>query len=130
MIKFWLNGRVIPKPRPRVTRRGTYMPSNYIEWRNQQIAYLYDQDLIQQLQTPVSISVIFVGFLQGDADNVIGAIMDLLVEAKLIPDDSPKYVPKIVAEYQKSSKQKGAVVIIEDFKFQKFIKTELKHNKS
>ncbi|MGL4377913.1 MAG: DUF3102 domain-containing protein, partial [Microcoleaceae cyanobacterium] len=84
-IQFWLSGNVVPKARPRVTKRGTYLPKQYRGWRNQAEVEIYRQlcDLNLSIELPIpraNISLIFMGNHRknADLDNLAGACLDAL----------------------------------------------------
>lgn len=104
--EFWLEGRVVPKARPRFNGTRAYTKGNYAAWKNDAIKNLLSLNL-DSIEVPVSLSVIAVGFLRGDADNIVGSVMDALVQSGVLPNDTLSWVPKISLEYRKG--QKGVV---------------------
>ncbi len=79
------------KARPRVTRRGTYMPKSYMEWRRRFVALCNKDDLHRALVPgPLSIIVIVYtksGKMRPDLDNVGAACLDALQDAGVIEND-------------------------------------------
>ena len=97
LAELWLEGRVIPKKRARTFKQGkrtiTTLPDNYRKWKQSAIASLRKQSRYHRLnvEPPIEVYAWFLGFAAGDTDNLKGAIMDALVGAAIIPDDSPTY---------------------------------------
>ncbi len=79
------------KARPRVTRHGTYMPRPYQAWRGRFV------HLVQQTHgLPAPIADTFAlkltivtksGSMRPDLDNVAGAVLDALQDARVIAND-------------------------------------------
>ncbi len=93
VIKFWISGRGIGKARPRFDRRTSraYLPGNYKQWKK----HAYDSVLaanLPELPKPCEIFCYFVNFLSSDSDNLSGAVMDAMQDAKVIDGDSSSYV--------------------------------------
>ena len=72
------------KPRPKVTRRGTYMPREYQDWKatirhalDHQIEERFSQRATLYGKAPVAVWMI-VAATRGDADNAAGGLMDAL----------------------------------------------------
>jgi len=121
-IQFWISGNVVPKARPRVTRRGTYLPKQYRGWRNQAEVEIYRQlcDLNLSIKLPIpraNISLIFMGNHRknADLDNLAGACLDALTlnGAGVILDDRVTCVPKLIVEYEPNAKKTGVLIKIE-----------------
>jgi len=124
-IQFWIPGNVVPKARPRVTSRGTYLPKQYRGWRNQAEVELYRQlcDLNLAIELPIpraNISLIFMGNHRknADLDNLAGACLDALTlnGAGVILDDRVTCVPKLTVEYEPNAKKTGGLIKIEPLK--------------
>ena len=93
--KFTLSGAVIPKTRPRVTRRGTFLPKRYREWKEEAIAILLSQRISFETMDKVAIAIELYGSARGDLDNIAGAILDALVQADIIVDDRISIVKEL-----------------------------------
>jgi Holliday junction resolvase RusA-like endonuclease len=124
-IQFWISGNVVPKARPRVTSRGTYLPKQYRGWRNQAEVEIYRQvcDLNLAISLPIpraNISLIFMGNHRknADLDNLAGACLDALTlnGAGVILDDRVTCVPKLTVEYEPNAKKTGVLIKIEPLK--------------
>ena len=123
---IWLPGRVIPKARPRLSTRSNsiHLPGNYVEWKSDCIYHIsrkFPRLPIHPILQPVSIEVIIVGFRLGDLDNIIGSIMDGLVDSDLLSRDNITKVPRITVEYQSHKTLKGAWISLAPFAPQKFM---------
>ena len=100
ILKFAIPMKPIGKARPRVTKRGTFMPKSYDLWRNMFKLHVRDQvhsSLLHLLPLTgrLSFSCEFsspTGNIRPDLDNAIGAIWDAIQVPKkggwgLIQDD-------------------------------------------
>jgi len=94
----------MPKKRPRVTSNGTYMPKDYVEWK-QGVGYLargaLKKQRIPEFVGRVRMGVTFdkQGFLliieetdnnrfgNADLDNLVGAVMDACQDCQVIHND-------------------------------------------
>ena len=111
---FSLNGPIVPKARPRVTKRGSHLPENYREWKDAAIADIESQYQGEPLEyAEVTISLTGKHNRQGDADNVAGSVLDALVQAKVLVDDNMKRVPSltICLNWKKKAEPKAVVVL-------------------
>ena len=94
----------MPKPRARVTRRGTYMPKEYREWKEDvgwSVRTAMRQQDIDPLTSRVYVKLDFSknGFLlvleesslkrfgNADIDNLAGGVLDALQDADAIAND-------------------------------------------
>lgn len=100
---IWLPGRVIPKKRPIVTRNGTFMPKNYTNWQRGMIPILSEF----KLPKPCGIECYFINFAMGDIDNLVGSIMDAMVKAGSIENDSSSHVCYVSGRFIKTKKKRG-----------------------
>lgn len=76
------------KARPRVTKRGTYMPKDYMAWRKKFCSIC--MHMPSPVKPPLSISVMVLtksGKMRPDLDNVGAAVLDALQDAKVIAND-------------------------------------------
>lgn len=95
-----LNGSIVPKARPRITRNGSFMPRRYREWKTGAIAELTCQAYELGIDTPlsgVSIAITLNGKhpRRGDLDNISGSILDALVQSHVLKDDSLAHVQSL-----------------------------------
>lgn len=100
-IAFAIAGRPIGKARPRVTRRGAFMPAQYVAWcaciREEALvacAELEDRGEPWDATAPayrVRVVATFAGAIHGDVDNLGGSVLDALngllwADDKLVTD--------------------------------------------
>lgn len=80
LIAFTVPGRPIPCPRPRVTRKKTYLPAKYKAWRDE-VKVLARQAFLgkEPWEGPVGLVVCFYGAHgSSDIDNLLKGVMDAL----------------------------------------------------
>lgn len=95
---YSLEGAIVPKARPRNSRKGhSYLPENYRDWKSEAIITLAAQHIGEPLGGPVAIAVILIGkhSQKGDGDNVLGSILDAMVQAEILTDDNLKRLPSV-----------------------------------
>ncbi len=71
----------IGKARPRVTRHGTYMPSEYKQWLHTFKGWVRSQYTEAPITTRVSVSVTFLsptGNMRSDTDNAYASVLDAM----------------------------------------------------
>lgn len=76
------------KARPRVTRRGTYMPAGYMKWRRRFCAMVVPP--ARPMAGSLSVTVMVFtksGHMRPDLDNVGAGVLDALQDAKVITND-------------------------------------------
>jgi hypothetical protein len=56
---------------------------------------------------PAKVDCYFVNFLSSDSDNLTGAVLDALVEAGILQNDSSSYVIASTGAFAKTRKRKG-----------------------
>jgi len=105
-ISMNLEMKAMSCPRPRVAGRYAYMPTNYLQWKNQFKIFVRQQYKGKTIEEPVFIEIQFVflrpnslmrkkdpseRILKGtkpDLDNLVKAVLDGLQDAKVLKDDS------------------------------------------
>lgn len=109
---IYLQGETPSKKNSRInTRSGRSFPSKrYMDWHNNAIAQIYQQ---LQIFTPIDKDEqvkLIVTFYHGDlkrrdSDNQLSSILDTLVDAKVLPDDNWRIIPRkeIIDEYDKNN---------------------------
>jgi Holliday junction resolvase RusA-like endonuclease len=105
MKNFTLTGCIVPKARARVTRNGTYHPHRYQHWKRDAITSLTLQAVELGLNEPLSgvaIKIQLVGkhSRRGDLDNIAGSVLDALVQAGILKDDSLSVVSGLAIALQ------------------------------
>ena len=101
IVVFHIDGHAVPKARPRVTRRGTFMPDKYIAWRDRiaEEALVACGELEERCEPwradapayRVRVRVWFAGAVHGDVDGLAGTVLDagnklLWADDKLVTD--------------------------------------------
>lgn len=117
ILNLWLDGRVLPKARPRVSKGQAYLPSAYREWKRDAVLKLLCQlgnrDSFP-IAVPVAVEIALIGAShRGDLDNLAGAVLDALVEAAVLTDDRLSCVPKLVVTHTPNGKCGASVAISE-----------------
>ncbi len=108
MVELVLEGSVPSKKNQRINRGdGVSFPSNkFIQWQNDALIQVRRQTRHRFL-VPVGIEIIvyFGTKVRSDLDNRLSSILDMLVEALVLPDDKWQDVPRIAiqAEFRKSN---------------------------
>lgn len=116
-INLWLDGRVSPKARPRVSKGQAYLPSAYRKCKHDAVLELLcqlgDRDSFP-IAVPVAVEITLRGTShRGDLDNLAGAVLDALVEAAVLTDDRLNCVPKLVVTHTPNGKCGASVAISE-----------------
>lgn len=78
------------KARPRVTKRGTYMPGDYQQWRHDFAALVLTNRLPRCPLGRFAIGLTVgtpKGTMRPDLDNVLAAVLDALQDAEVIEND-------------------------------------------
>jgi len=110
-----LSGTIVPKARPRFNGHNVYLSPNYLNWKKDAIINFKIQIKNMNIITPLKnifLKIYYYGPIRGDADNISGSIMDALIEASIIEDDSVKYISKLYFEFSKTTIQKAHSIII------------------
>lgn len=93
IYQFLIKGQPLPRPRPRVSRRGTYFPKKYQDYFESIIEILRYQFLKnrwKQIKHNCHLIVYFYrkGKLRSDWDNLGKSISDALQQAGIIENDN------------------------------------------
>lgn len=109
---YILIGRIVPKARPRVGIKKTFLPDGYFSWlENATLQLLIQQKAQPEIRPPFYIHCEYQGKAVGDPDNILGAVLDALVKASIIPDDRLNIVPSLHFKWFKSSDCKADIKI-------------------
>ena len=111
---FELPGPIVPKARARTTPNGSYLPEGYAVWKDNAVLTLKRQYRGDTLQcAAVTIALKGKHNRHGDADNVAGAVLDALVQAKVLVDDNMRRVPSLTIslDYCKKTQPSATVVL-------------------
>lgn len=121
-LVFYIPGKVVPKARPRVTSKGTYLPQRYRQWRNMAEVEICRQVLDMNLkdELPIKKAAIYLSFCgkhrtNSDLDNMAGACLDALTlnGAGVLKDDRLSCIPKLNVEYIAERPETGVWITIE-----------------
>jgi Holliday junction resolvase RusA-like endonuclease len=112
MIEFKLEGKIVPKARPRVGNGRGYLPSNYREWKNDAIVQLFSQHQMSRLIEKCQIEIEIGGKQRGDLDNIAGSVLDALVQAGVLVDDRLSVVSKLTIEHFPDRKFGASIKIV------------------
>lgn len=117
ILNLWLDGRVSPKARPRVSNGQAYLPNAYRKWKNDAVLELLcqlDSRECLPIAVPVAVEIALTGIShRGDLDNLAGAVLDALVEASVLTDDRLSCVPKLVVTHTPNGKCGASIAITE-----------------
>lgn len=98
------------KARPRLTKSGhAYMPAAYREAQTEMQRQIAQQWQADPLEGPLALHVEMHGEGRGDADNLVGALLDAAGPSKNKPgmlwvDDRVSVIPYVFAEWHKANK--------------------------
>lgn len=109
MQEIWLPGRGVGKARPRFSKGRVYTADKYGQWKREAIARLLTLKL-PPAPKPCFIECYFVNFLSSDADNLQGAVMDAMVQAEYLKNDSSSYVVGCSRVFVKQGRGKGKAI--------------------
>jgi Holliday junction resolvase RusA-like endonuclease len=114
--QIWVSGRGKGKQRPRSTKSGSvYMAADYKSY----VFHCMNQISKQLDPLPnkqYKITCYFVNFKSSDADNLTGTLLDALVKAKLLKNDSSSHVVAACGYFAESedASQVGVLIEIEE----------------
>lgn len=113
MHQLELTGAIVPKARPRSTGKHHYLPTVYRDWKAQAIAQLQCQSGPAKM-SGVHLDVLLKGkhSRRGDADNIIGSIMDALVQAQILANDNLATVSALSIALQYNNDPPTALITI------------------
>lgn len=107
-MQIWLSGKAVGKARPRFSSRtgAVHTEGRYGQWKCDAVTQLRAMKLPQAL-TPVAVQCTFVNFFSSDSDNLLGSILDALVTAEVLKNDSSGYVVASSGAFAKTRKRRG-----------------------
>lgn len=80
--------------------RGRFPSRSYKQWTQDSVAMLrLQQHILQHLTMRVSVEILLDDRRQGDCDNRIKPVLDLLVKHRILRGDQKKYVRKVSSEW-------------------------------
>ncbi len=98
-------GDLIPKARPRVVKGGTYMPEDYIAYRDGLAWAMVKVRKQIILQPPLRVEAVVYrrNFRRADSDNMLGTILDAMVAARWVEDDTWTLIPEVEVRVKKDA---------------------------
>lgn len=109
-IELIVNMPLYSKARPRVTARGTFMPKEYKQKQAEMVRQIKEQWEGPPLEGPLRLEIDLRGEGRGDADNMIGALMDA-ANKLLWVDDRVSIIPEIQVRWEKAPKAESRWLI-------------------
>jgi Holliday junction resolvase RusA-like endonuclease len=107
LIEIWISGRGVGKARPRFGRGGVvHTAQRYGDWKRDAILQMKALNL-PPAPCPAKVDCFFVNFFSSDSDNLIGSVLDALVEAEILQNDSSGYVVASTGSFAKTRKRRG-----------------------
>lgn len=110
MIELEIHMPLFSKARPRVTARGTFMPKEYKQKQAEMVRQIKEQWSGEPLEGPLRLEIYLKGEGRGDADNMIGALMDA-ANKLLWVDDRVSIIPQIQVHWEKAPKAESRWLI-------------------
>jgi len=109
-VNLWIPGRAVGKARPRLNSRTgkVYTSDRYGTWKRDAIFYLKDKYGHLSLPSPCKVDCSFVNFYSSDSDNLLGSILDVLVQAEYLGNDSSSFVVSSSGTFVTVRKPKNA----------------------
>ena len=106
MITLEIFHPLFSKARPRVTKRGTFMPVSYKNNQKELLAKIKEQYDGPPLQGPLRVEMVLHGEGRADIDNVVGAFFDTANKV-LWEDDRISIIPELSVRWVKSKKDQS-----------------------
>lgn len=117
-MQYILQGNVVPKKNSKnVVRRGNRIfvlsSKRFMEWHKKAVAEITEQGVEETIDTPCHIDIVLYHSdkRRRDSDNAVASIFDLLVDTKILADDSTKYIRSFSVK-NKTAKKSFAVIDI------------------
>ena len=109
-IELVVSMPLFSKARPRVTARWTFMPKEYKQKQAEMVRQIKEQWDGPPLEGPLRLEIDLRGEGRGDADNMIGALMDA-ANKLLWVDDRVSIIPEIQVRWEKAPKAQSRWLI-------------------
>lgn len=106
MITLEIFHPLFSKARPRVTKRGTFMPVSYKNNQKELLAKIKEQYDGPPLQGPLRVEMVLHGEGRADIDNVVGAFFDTANKV-LWEDDRISIIPELSVRWVKAKKDQS-----------------------
>ncbi len=112
---YLIEGEIIPKSRPKVSRKGTYYPQKYKDFLSSCTSEFVTQKAehnYPEMKTPCKLSIIlFNQSKRGDCDNLSGGIMDCLVRSGILRNDNLNNISELNIKAVNNKKSKKYATI-------------------
>jgi len=106
MISIWIPDKGVGKGRPRFSNGRTYTDPRYSRWKSAAVIHLIASK-VPKITYPCFVECHFINFLSSDSDNLIGSVLDAMVEAEILSNDSSGYVVGCSGRFYKIRKQRN-----------------------
>ena len=90
-----------------------YLPSKYRDWKEAAIIELLSQSRPLEPISKAEVLIELYGSHRGDLDNILGGILDSLVQARILLDDRLSVVYKLSIEHQTAKVPSCSIEIVE-----------------
>lgn len=114
LINILLDGEVPSKKNSRInTRSGRSFPNRkYTQWHDTQLLLLDKTKKITDEQVEIQMDFTHGTLRRRDSDNAVSSVLDLLVDAGILPDDNWKVVKRLVINnFYKKNKPRCSIQI-------------------
>jgi Holliday junction resolvase RusA-like endonuclease len=111
-----LIGSIVPKARPRAYKGRLILPANYRNWKEIAFSQLERQELPKICINKYKIICLFTGrhHRGSDLDNLIGSILDVLVDMKIVKDDSLMHLESILCKFEYTNNKPSVHIYLYD----------------
>jgi len=109
--ELWLPFRPISKARPRFSGHA-YTDKVYSTWKKDVTAYLQEwwtEPPVERLNVMIAH---FYGPARGDLDNRVGSVLDAMVAAKVVADDTVAVIPALVLKHVKKPAKEAGIYLM------------------
>lgn len=112
---MYIPGHIVPKQRPKITRNGTYYTASYKHCLSTIQKYVKEQRPTYPAVKGLKLEVTFYGSVgeygRSDLDNLVGSVMDALVNSGWLPNDTTLWINHLVSKFEPSKETITKVVI-------------------
>lgn len=109
--ELWLPFRPISKARPRFSGHA-YTDKVYASWKKDVTAYLQEWWTEPTVDRVNVLIAHFYGPARGDLDNRVGAVLDALVAANVISNDTVGVIPALVLRHIKAPVKEARIYLM------------------
>ena len=116
LFEMTIDGKPVPQGRPKVSRSGrVYYGATCVAYRWEVTMLMRKMYEGEPLEGPVSVCLRFAGSRKGaDLDNLAKLILDAMVDAKILKDDSAQIVSRLLLEYM-PDEEPGVDIVVMDW---------------